>query len=222
MPACRPSLSRRRRCPVAAAACRSSTCCAPSAIRPRPYEVAEQIRQRAMKSGKFIVVQNSISYETPRARITVDRDRAAALGVPVSEIGTTLGALVGGAPISKFDRDNRSYDVVSQVRQQDRLNPERLGRVLCPGRRRLDGSALRAREIETDAAPAAIEQFNQLNSAVSALPLPGVTTSEGLATLRAIGKEVMPQGFYEDYSGQSRLEIQEGSSISSPSALRSS
>ena len=38
------------------------------------YEVAEQI-QRAMKSGKFIVVQNSISYETPRARITVDRDR---------------------------------------------------------------------------------------------------------------------------------------------------
>ena len=178
------------------------------------YEVAEQIRQRAMKSGKFIVVQNSISYETPRARITVDRDRAAALGVPVSEIGTTLGALVGGAPISKFDRDSRSYDVVSQVRQQDRLNPERLAEYYV---RASDGSMVPLSalvSIKTDAAPAAIEQFNQLNSAtVSALPLPGVTTSEGLATLRAIGKEVMPQGFYEDYSGQSRLEIQEGSSI---------
>ena len=68
--------------------------------------------------------------------------------------------------------------------------------------------------IETDAAPAAIEQFNQLNSAtLSALPLPGVTTSEGLATLRQIGREIMPQGFYEDYAGQSRLEVQEGSSI---------
>ncbi|ANY78585.1 multidrug efflux protein [Microvirga ossetica] len=178
------------------------------------YEVAEQIRQRAMKSGKFIVVQNSISYETPRARITVDRDRAAALGVPVSEIGTTLGALVGGAPISKFDRDSRSYDVVSQVRQQDRLNPERLAEYYV---RASDGSMVPLSalvSIKTDAAPAVIEQFNQLNSAtVSALPLPGVTTSEGLATLRAIGKEVMPQGFYEDYSGQSRLEIQEGSSI---------
>ena len=178
------------------------------------YEVAEQIRQRAMKSGKFIVVQNSISYETPRARITVDRDRAAALGVPVSEIGTTLGALVGGAPISKFDRDSRSYDVVSQVRQEDRLNPERLAEYYV---RASDGSMVPLSalvSIKTDAAPAAIEQFNQLNSAtVSALPLPGVTTSEGLATLRAIGKEVMPQGFYEDYSGQSRLEIQEGSSI---------
>ncbi|EIM27134.1 efflux RND transporter permease subunit [Microvirga lotononidis] len=178
------------------------------------YEVAEQIRQRAMKSGKFIVVQNSISYETPRARITVDRDRAAALGVPVSEIGNTLGALVGGAPISKFDRDSRSYDVVSQVRQQDRLNPERLAEYYV---RASDGSMVPLSalvSIKTDAAPAVIEQFNQLNSAtVSALPLPGVTTSEGLATLRAIGKEVMPQGFYEDYAGQSRLEIQEGSSI---------
>ena len=178
------------------------------------YEVAEEIRKRAMKSGKFIVVQNSISYETPRARITVDRDRAAALGVPVSEIGNTLGALVGGAPISKFDRDSRSYDVVSQVRQEDRLNPERLAEYYV---RASDGSMVPLSalvSIKTDAAPATIEQFNQLNSAtVSALPLPGVTTSEGLATLRSIAQEVMPQGFYEDYAGQSRLEIQEGSSI---------
>lgn len=178
------------------------------------YEVADEIRKRAMKSGKFIVVQNSISYETPRARITVDRDRAAALGVPVSEIGNTLGALVGGAPISKFDRDSRSYDVVSQVRQEDRLNPERLAEYYV---RASDGSMVPLSalvSIKTDAAPAVIEQFNQLNAAtLSALPLPGVTTTEGLATLRSIAQEVMPQGFYEDYAGQSRLEIQEGNSI---------
>jgi multidrug efflux pump len=178
------------------------------------YEVAEQIRQEAMKSGKFIVVQNSISYETPRARIIIDRDRAAALGVQVSEIGNTLGALVGGASISKFDRDNRSYDVVSQVRQEDRLNPERLAEYYV---RASDGSMVPLSalvSIKTDAAPAVIEQFNQLNSAtVGALPLPGITTSEGLATLREIAQRVMPQGFYEDYAGQSRLEIQEGSSI---------
>ncbi len=178
------------------------------------YEVAEQIRQEAMKSGKFIVVQNSISYETPRARIIIDRDRAAALGVQVSEIGNTLGALVGGASISKFDRDNRSYDVVSQVRQEDRLNPERLAEYYV---RASDGSMVPLSalvSIKTDAAPAVIEQFNQLNSAtVGAIPLPGITTSEGLATLREIAQRVMPQGFYEDYAGQSRLEIQEGSSI---------
>jgi len=178
------------------------------------YEVAEQVKQKAMATGKFIVVQNSVTYQTPRARIIVDRDRAAAMGVPVNEIGNTLGALVGGAPISKFDRDNRSYDVISQVKQEDRLNPERLGTYYV---RASDGSMVPLSalvHIETNAAPASIEQFNQLNSAtLSALPLPGVTTSEGLQTLRSIAKDILPQGFYEDYAGQSRLEVQEGSSI---------
>jgi multidrug efflux pump len=184
------------------------------------YEVAEQVRRKAMASGRFIVVQNSVSYETPRAQIIVDRDRAAALGVQVSEIGTTLGALVGGAPISKFDRDNRSYDVVTQVDQDDRLNPERLRQyyVRAANGDMVPLSALV--RIETNASPAAIEQFNQLNSAtISALPLPSVTTTEGLQTLRAIAAEVMPAGFYEDFAGQSRLEVQEGNSILTAFAL---
>jgi multidrug efflux pump len=178
------------------------------------YEVAEQVRKKAQASGKFIIVQNSVSFETPRARIVVDRDRAAALGVQVSEIGSTLGALVGGAPISKFDRDNRSYDVISQVAQENRLNPERLGQyyVRASNGGMVPLSALV--RIETGAAPASIEQFNQLNAAtISALPLPTVTTSEGLKTLREIASQVMPAGFYEDFAGQSRLEQQEGNSI---------
>jgi multidrug efflux pump len=178
------------------------------------YEVAEEIRKKAVASGRFIVVQNSMSYETPRARITIDRDRAATLGVQVSEIGTTLAALVGGAPIAKFDRDNRAYDVVSQVAQEHRLNPERLGEyyVRASSGTMVPLSALV--KIETGAAPAAVEQFNQLNSAtLSAMPLPTVTTAEALQTLRAIAAEVMPAGFYEDFAGQSRLEMQEGSSM---------
>jgi multidrug efflux pump len=178
------------------------------------YEVAEEIRKKAVASGRFIVVQNSMSYETPRARITIDRDRAATLGVQVSEIGTTLAALVGGEPIAKFDRDNRSYDVVSQVAQEHRLNPERLGEyyVRASSGTMVPLSALV--KIETGTAPAAVEQFNQLNSAtLSAMPLPTVTSAEALQTLRTIAAEVMPAGFYEDFAGQSRLEMQEGNSM---------
>jgi multidrug efflux pump len=178
------------------------------------YEVAEEIRKKAVASGRFIVVQNSMSYETPRARITIDRDRAATLGVQVSEIGATLAALVGGAPIAKFDRDNRSYDVVSQVAQEHRLNPERLGEyyVRASSGTMVPLSALV--KIETGTAPAAVEQFNQLNSAtLSAMPLPTVTSAEALQTLRTIAAEVMLAGFYEDFAGQSRLEMQEGNSM---------
>jgi multidrug efflux pump len=65
--------------------------------------------------------------------------------------------------------------------------------------------------VRAEAAPVAIEQFNQLNSATLAgLPVPGVSTGDALATLRSIAAEVMPSGFFEDFTGQSRLEIKEG------------
>src|SRR5690606_20761976 len=58
------------------------------------------------------------------------------------------------------------------------------------------------------------EQFNQLNSAtISALPMPGVSTGDALTTIRQIGAEVMPEGFFENFAGQSRLEVQQGNTI---------
>ena len=69
--------------------------------------------------------------------------------------------------------------------------------------------------ISTNASPAAIEQFNQLNSAtISALPLPGVSTGDGLAVIqRRSCERDLPEGFFIDYSGQSRLEVAQGNTI---------
>ena len=175
------------------------------------FEIAEEIKNRATASGRFIVVQNSLSFSQPQALVTIDRDRAAALGVAVSEIGTTLTALVGGGSVSKFDRDNRSYDVITQVPRLERFNPESLGQYYV---RSASGAMVPLSAVitvESRASPVAIEQFNQLNSAsISGIPLPGVATGDALATIRQIAREVMPAGFYEDFAGQSRLEINEG------------
>jgi multidrug efflux pump len=123
----------------------------------------------------------------------------------------TLTALVGGGSVSKFDRESRSYDVITQVPDRDRFNPESLGDYYV---RSASGSMVPLSAVlttESRASPVAIEQFNQLNSAtISAIPLPGVATGDALATIRQIAAEVMPAGFFEDFAGQSRLEIQEG------------
>ena len=175
------------------------------------YEVAEQIKNRAQASGRFIVVQDLLSFTQPQARVTIDRERAASLGVPISEIGTTLTALVGGGSVSKFDRESRSYDVITQVAQGARFNPESLGDYYV---RSATGGMVPLSAVITvkaRASPVAIEQFNQLNSAtISGLPRPGVATGDALQTLRDVAAEVMPSGFFEDFAGQSRLEIKEG------------
>ena len=178
------------------------------------YEIAEQVRQQAQASGRFIIVQNSLAFDTTQVLVTIDRDRAAALNIPASQIGATLSLLVGGGAIGQFDRDSNSYDVILQVPREYRENPERLGEFRL---RSLTGEMVplsAVTEITTRVAPASIEQFNQLNSAtISALPIPGVTTGDGLAEIESIAAGLLPDGFFIDYSGQSRTEKTEGAGI---------
>ncbi len=178
------------------------------------YEVAERIKAQAMRSGKFFVVQNSLAFDLPRAHVLIDRDRAASLGVAISEIGATLNVLLSETRITRFDLANRSYDVIPQVDDAFRLDPDSLGRFYV---RSLSGGMVplsAVTKVQTQAGPVAIEQFNQLNSAtLSALPAPGVTSSEGLAAIREAAAQVMPSGFFEDFIGESRLSRQEGNTL---------
>ena len=172
------------------------------------------MKKKAEASGRFIVVQNSLAFDAPQVTVTIDRDRAASLNVPISEIGATLGLLVGGGSIAQFDRDFNSYDVITQVPRQWRANPDDLGQFFV---RAATGEMVPLSSvvtIDTNTSPAAIEQFNQLNSStISALPLPGVSTGDGLAVIQQAVNETIPDGFFVEYSGQSRLEVAQGNTI---------
>ena len=166
------------------------------------------------------MVQNSLAFDAPQVTLTVDRDRAASLNVPVSDVGGTMGLLVGGGSVGQFDRNSNSYDIITQVPEEFRDNPEALGHFFV---RAATGEMVPLSavvSIETGSAAAAIEQFNQLNSAtISALPLPGVSTGDGLAEIQRILQETLPEGFFIDYADQSRLEVQQGNTIAIAFAL---
>lgn len=178
------------------------------------YEVAEKIKREAEATGRFIVVQNSLAFDAPQVTVTIDRDRAAALNLPIQDIGMTLSLLVGGGSIAQFDRDSNSYDIIMQVPKEYRDNPHRLGEFFVRSVTNEMVPLSAVVSISNNASPAAIEQFNQLNAAtISALPVPGVTTGDGLATIEDIARQSLPAGFFIDYSGQSRLEKEQGNTI---------
>ncbi|RUU33101.1 efflux RND transporter permease subunit, partial [Mesorhizobium sp. M6A.T.Ca.TU.002.02.2.1] len=178
------------------------------------YEAAEDIKNKAQASGRFMVVQNSMTFDAPQVTVTIDRDRAAALNLPIADIGRTLTLLVGGAEVAQFDRESNSYDIIPQVPQKFRDNPEKLAEYFV---RSASGEMVPLSavvKISTNASPAVIEQFNQLNSAtISALPLPTVTTGDGLKTIEDIARESLPDTFFIDYTGQSRQEKEQGYTI---------
>ena len=180
----------------------------------RVFEQAEAIRTKAMASGKFIVVQDSLSFDKPQVQVLIDRQRAAALGIPVSDIANTLTLLVGGNSVSKFSRDARAYDIIPQVPQGYRFNPEDLTKFFVRNQAGDMVPLSSVVTIKTEASAPAIEQFNQLNSAtLSGLPRPGVTTGDALKVLQDIAAEQLPSGYFVQYAGQSRTEIAAGNTL---------
>ena len=180
----------------------------------RVFEQAEAIKAAAMQSGKFIIVQNSLSFDKPQVEVLIERERAAALGVSVSNIANTLTLLVGGNSVSKFSRDARAYDIIPQVPERFRFNPEDLTKFFVRNQAGDMVPLSAVVTINTRASAPAIEQFNQLNSAtLSGLPRPGVTTGDALQVLQDLAAQQLPANYFVQYAGQSRTEIATGNTL---------
>ena len=177
-----------------------------------PFEnlntVAEQILETARASGKFYFVDVDLKLDKPQATVVVDRDKIAALGMTQQDVGAALGAALGGGYVNYFSIAGRSYKVIPQVQQVDRLNP---GNVLdfyikTPNAGLIPASTVAS--IKYDVVPESITRFQQLNS-VTISGVSGASQAEVLQTMRDIVREVAPASYGVDYSGQSRQFIQE-------------
>src|SRR5579872_449356 len=166
-------------------------------------DVANKVLEKAKASGMFWFVDSDLKLDKPQATLKVDRDLVAALGLTQQDVGASLGAALGGGYVNYFSLSGRSYKVIPQVLQKDRLNPDQ---VLDYYIRAGNGTLVPARtvaHIETSTGPETINHFQQLNSATIA-GAPGVSQADALKMLRNALHEVAPTGYNIDYSGQSR------------------
>jgi multidrug efflux pump len=169
----------------------------------RLHEVQTKVLEKARASGMFWFVDGDLKLDKPQATLRLDRELVANLGLTQQDVGTALGAALGGGYVNYFSLAGRSYKVIPQVLQKDRLNPSQ---VLNYYIRAGDGSLIPAStvaHIESSVVPETINHFQQLNSATIA-GAPGASQAEVLQFLRTALHEVAPAGYNADYSGQSR------------------
>jgi len=167
------------------------------------YEVTQKVLDRARASGMFWFIDADLKIDKPQATLEIDRDLVGDLGLTAEDVGASLSAALGGGYVNYFSIDGRSYKVIPQLAQKDRLNPEQ---VLDNYIRAADGSLVPARtvaHIATQTVPETINHFQQLNSAIIA-GAPAVSQSAALAFLRKALNDVAPSGYTADYAGQSR------------------
>ncbi|WP_070932554.1 efflux RND transporter permease subunit [Edaphosphingomonas haloaromaticamans] len=175
---------------------------------PAIYAAMEGIKGAAWGSGLFAFVDSDLAFDSPEARITIDRAKAGEMGVTMEAIADTLAILVGENYINRFNWHDRSYDVITQVPRDQRLTPDNLGRYYVKAK---TGEMVPlATVVRIDMRPEAnrLPQFNQMNSAtLSAVLAPGVTMGQAVDFLKA---QPLPPGTTIDWLADSRQYVTEG------------
>lgn len=171
-------------------------------------QVAKAVMAKAQTSGKFYFLDNDLKLDKPQATLIVDRDKIATLGMTQQDVGQALGAALGGGYVNYFSIAGRSYKVIPQVLQVDRLNPENLldFYIKTPTGELIQTNTIAS--ITKSVVPESVNHFQQLNSA-SIAGVAGVSQGEALEILRSALKEVAPSGYTVDYSGESRQFVHE-------------
>ena len=175
----------------------------------QPYEqlqaMSEAVIDKIAGEPSLINVESDLKLNKPQIRVTVDRDKAADIGVPIETLGRTLETLLGGRQVTRFKREGKQYDVIVQVSDIDRTNPDDLRRIHVRDSAGKMIPLSNLVKIEETVAPRELNHFDQLRAAtISATLAPGHTLGEALDALEKAAKEVLPATAQIDYAGQSR------------------
>jgi multidrug efflux pump len=168
-------------------------------------DVSQQFMAKALKTGRFIFLDNDLKFDQPQSKIVFDRDKAAQLGLNMSDVGGALATMLGGNHTGYFSLDGRSYKVVPQVQQASRLNASDVLNYYIKTSAGTTVPLSTVAHIETATAPQSYNHFQQVNAAtISGVAMPGVAMGDALATLKQVGAEMLPPGYNVDFAGQSR------------------
>ena len=179
-----------------------------------PQELAatgQALIMAANQDPQLSRVFTTFSASVPEIALSVDRDRAAQLQVPVSRIFGTLQTSLGGVNVSDFIINNRLFNVQMQNEMEDRQRADQISTLSV----RSDNGSLVSMGKLVDLTPSLgapfITQYNQFPSlAISGSAAPGVSSGEAMAQMEHILSEKLPAGYGYEWTGMSLQEIQAG------------
>ncbi len=168
-------------------------------------ESVQEILARIAREPSIANVDTDLKLNKPEIKVDVNREKVAAVGVSVADIGRTLETMLGGREVTRFTRNNEQYDVKLQVADVDRRNPDDLTNIYVRG---ANGTMIQLSnlvDVREAVAPRELNHFNKLRSAkITASVGPDGTLGDALAVLERTATDVMGPTTQFDYEGVSR------------------
>jgi hydrophobic/amphiphilic exporter-1 (mainly G- bacteria), HAE1 family len=153
----------------------------------------------------------SFTANDPQQLVQIDREKAKAIGVPISQINAALGVYMGSAYVNDFDFNNRSYRVYVQADQPFRMNAGDLRQYYV----RSDTQGLvplgNIVSLKETSGPQVISHYNLFRSAeIDGAAAPGFSSSQGLSAMEDLAKKNMLQGMSFSWTGLAQEEVEAG------------
>jgi hydrophobic/amphiphilic exporter-1 (mainly G- bacteria), HAE1 family len=172
-------------------------------------DYAEELGKRASKLGGIVDIDTSLKLTKPELRVTIDRERAADLGVDTSDISSNLRLMVGGEEQTSRFRDesvNEDYDVQLRLSERDRGDAATISRLYVPSSRgglvRLDNLV----NITRETSPSRIDHLDRERQvSLRASVAPGFALSDRIQALRGeFAKMNLPPAYTSTVAGRAR------------------
>ncbi|WP_416898681.1 MAG: efflux RND transporter permease subunit [Minwuia sp.] len=167
---------------------------------------AELVLAKARENPGLLSPEMDYDQTLPELRVFIDRDRAADLGLRVSDIGQTLETLLGERRVTTYEQGGKQYEVILRAQKSDRATPQDLRNIYV---RSQDGGRLIPLEsvvsLTEGATARELARTDRLRSiTVKASLAPGYTQGEALAFLDQVAAEELPSAARITYSGESQ------------------
>ncbi|MEY3324071.1 MAG: hypothetical protein RLZ11_385 [Bacteroidota bacterium] len=171
-----------------------------------------KILEEARNSKILLNPDVDLKFNRPEVRVEIDRLKAAALGVSITDVSQTLQLAYSNRRMGYFTKDGKQYSVIGQVSRSERDDPGDMRLLFVKNNRgeliSLDNLIITS---ETNSPPS-IFHFNRYKSAtVSAGVQPGYTIGDGINEMEKITKKVLDETYATALTGSSR-DFKESSS----------
>ncbi|CAN5409272.1 efflux RND transporter permease subunit [soil metagenome] len=154
----------------------------------------------------------NLKFNKPEIYVTIDREKAQAMGVSVLDVAQTLQLALSGQRFGYFMMNGRQYQVMGQFDKKDRSAPMDLTSMFVRNR---DGLLIQLDNFvttEEQSSPPALYHNNRYMSAtVSASLAPGRSMGEGIEAMERIRGKVLDESFTTDLGGESRDFVESSS-----------
>jgi len=160
----------------------------------------------------FSITDVNLKFNKPEIYVTIDREKAQALGVSVLDVAQTLQMSLSGQRFGYFMMNGKQYQVMGQFDRKDRATPNNLAAIYVKNNRGELIQLSNIVELEERSSPPQLYHNNRYMSAtVSAGLAPGRSMGDGIQAMERIRSKVLDETFTTDLGGESRDFVESGS-----------